>query len=109
MNKYDFLRLTKKDIVSGWPTSNVSPMPSGWSRSVDDDLFILRFKAADTRIRVEISLRFYEDIRSTYPLLFAEGQVAGKSQIEELRRALDEREWEYLFDDNNKICVVKFT
>jgi hypothetical protein len=109
MNKYDFLRLIKNDIISGWPTSNVSPMPSGWSRSADDDSFILRFKASDTRVRVEISLRFYEDLRSAYPLLFAEGQVAGDSQIEELRRALGERGWEYRFDDNNKICVVKFT
>ena len=108
MSKCDFLRLVKTDIVAGWPTYNVSSMASDWNPSVEDDSFILRFKAGDTRIRVELSLRFYEDLRSAYPLLFAEGQVAGKSQIEEFRRALDEREWEWRFDDKNRIWVVKF-
>jgi hypothetical protein len=108
MDKNDFLRLIKNDIVSGWPTSTVTPMTSGWNPS-GKDLFIARFKVGNKRIRVEMSPSFFQDFNSAYPLLCAEGQVAEKSQIGEFRRALDEREWDCSFDDENKIWVVHFT
>jgi hypothetical protein len=59
MDKNDFLRLIKNDIVSGWPTSTVTPMTSGWNPS-GKDLFIARFKVGNKRIRVEMSPSFFK-------------------------------------------------
>ena len=107
MNREEFDIAITKNITSGWPTKNISPMIDGWSPE-NNNCFVSRFMTRDIRIIVKIYRDFFEDNLHIFPNLCNDRSVCDNSKVTDFLTAVQDPKMRYFFDKDNNICVVKF-